>query len=264
MDDQRFGSVLRSVRIKRGWRQRDVAERAKVSAATVSRMERGHLGTFSLKSIRAVAAALDVRLDLQARWRSGDLDRLLNAKHSALHEQVARYFGGQLPKWVFEPEVSFAVFGERGVIDILAWHAGRRSLLVIELKTDIVDVNDLVGGVDRKRRLARTVAIERGWKADTISVWVVVAAGRTNRARIAAHGAMLRAAFPADGRQIRRWLAEPAGTIAALSMWQNVPGQQATAGFTPVRRVRRPNQGRGVQEPNEAVAPEASEPAIAV
>ena len=30
----------------------------------------------------------------------------------------------------------------------------------------------------------------------TVSGWVIVAASRTNRARIAAHGAMLRAAFP--------------------------------------------------------------------
>ena len=43
------------------------------------------------------------------------------------------------------PEVSFSIYGERGVIDILAWHPGRRALLIIELKTDIVDVNELVG-----------------------------------------------------------------------------------------------------------------------
>ncbi len=61
------------------------------------------------------------------------------------------------------PEVSFAVYGERGVIDILAWHPGERALLVIELKTEIVDIQDLIGTVDRKRRLARVVARDRGW-----------------------------------------------------------------------------------------------------
>jgi transcriptional regulator with XRE-family HTH domain len=239
MDDQRFGSVVRSVRIKRGWRQRDLAERAKVSASTISRIERGHLETLSIKALRAVAAALDVRVDLQARWRAGDLDRLLNAKHSALHEQVARRFRDRLPAWLFEPEVSFAIYAERGVIDILAWHPGRRALLVIELKTDIVDVNELVGGVDRKRRLSWQIARDRGWDPDTVSVWVVVAAGRTNRARVAAHRAMLRAAYPADGRAIRTWLQDPVGAVAALSLWQDVHGQTAMAGLTPVRRVRK-------------------------
>jgi hypothetical protein len=63
------------------------------------------------------------------------------------------------------PEVSFSIFGERGVIDVLAWHAATRTILVIELKTVIADVNELIGNVDRKRRLAPRVAAERGWDA---------------------------------------------------------------------------------------------------
>jgi transcriptional regulator with XRE-family HTH domain len=238
MDDLRFGSVIRSVRIKRRWRQRDVAGAAAVSTSTISRIERGHLDRLSLAAIRRVAAALDVRVELQARWRAGDLDRLLNAKHSAFHEEVARMFRRDLPDWVFEPEVSFAIYGERGVIDILAWHPRLRAVLVIELKTDIVDVNDLVGGVDRKRRLAWQVARERGWEPDTVSVWVIVAAGRTNRARIAAHGGMLRAAYPMDGRRIRTWLREPNRPVAALSMWHDVHGRAPKADLRSIRRVR--------------------------
>jgi len=106
------------------------------------------------------------------------------------------------------------------------------------LKTDIVDVNDLVGRVDRKRRLARDVARDRGWTPATVSVWVIVAAGRTNRARIAAHGAMLRAAYPTDGRAMRRWLRDPVAPIATLSMWQDVRPGTGKAGLSPIRRVR--------------------------
>ena len=89
MDDGRFGSAIRAVRHKRGWRQRDLAVRAGVSDVTVSRIERGHIDTLSLRTLRIVASALDVRVDLIARWRAGDLDRLLNARHSALHDSVA-------------------------------------------------------------------------------------------------------------------------------------------------------------------------------
>jgi len=95
VDDQRFGFAVRAVRIKRGWRQADLAVRAGVSAATISRIERGHLDTLSLAIVRRVAVALDIRVDLVARWRAGELDRLLNAKHAALHEQVARMFRGR-------------------------------------------------------------------------------------------------------------------------------------------------------------------------
>jgi len=106
------------------------------------------------------------------------------------------------------------------------------------LKTDIVDVNDLVGGVHKKRRIAPTVARERGWDPATVSVWVIVAASRTNRARIAAHGGMLRAAFPIDGRRIKRWLRDPTESVSVMSMWQNVHPEIAKAGLAPVRRVR--------------------------
>jgi hypothetical protein len=184
--------------------------------------------------IRRVAGALDVRGDLVARWRAGDLDRLLNAGHSQLHELVARWFGKELPAWILAPEVSYAIYRERGVVDIVAWHPGRRAILVIELKTDIVDINQLIGKVGEKARLIRQIVRDRGWDPLTVSTWVIVAGGRTNRARLAAHRAVLRAAFPADGRAMRSWLSDPVGQMAALSIWTETAGRQ----LTPTRRVR--------------------------
>jgi transcriptional regulator with XRE-family HTH domain len=162
MDDQRFGTAMRQIRIRRRLRQADVARLAGVSQPTLSRIERGHLASLTLDSVRRVAAVLDVRVDLIARWRAGDLDRLLNARHAQFHELVARRFAG-MPGWVQQPEVSFAIYADRGVIDILAFHAASDTVLVIELKTDIADVNELVGTVDRKRRVAVGVAREIGW-----------------------------------------------------------------------------------------------------
>jgi transcriptional regulator with XRE-family HTH domain len=239
MDDQRVGATFRSIRVRRRLRQRDVATRAGVSTATISRLERGHIDTLTVRAIRSVAQVLDVRMELTPRWRAGDLDRLLNAKHSGLHELVARHFD-QLPDWILQPEVSFAVYGERGIIDILAWHPRRRALLVIELKTDILDVNELVGTVDRKGRRAIRIAIERGWirprdPPPTVSIWIIVADGPTNRRRVSAHRTMLRNAFPTDGRSMAAWLKAPKRAIRALSFW---PSSTAVRGSTPIRRVR--------------------------
>jgi len=238
MDDQRVGSAFRRLRHRRGWRQVDVAALANVSAATIGRIEQGHIRTLTLETLRQVAAALDVRIDLTPRWRAGDLDRLLNAAHSELHELVARHFADQLPEWTLNPEVTFAVYGERGIIDILAWHPGRRALLVIELKTDIADVNELVGTADRKRRLAAKVAAERGWHAATTSIWLIVADTRTNRRRLDTHKAMLRAAFPNDGRAMRGWLNSPDRPIAAMSTWPTTGRRGAARSRTGRRRVR--------------------------
>lgn len=237
MDDLRFGSALRAVRQRRRWRQRDVADRAGVSQSTVSRAERGHLATLSLGAIRAVAAVLDVRADLVARWRAGDLDRLLNARHSLFHQTVASRLG-RCPGWTLAPEVSFSVFGERGVVDLVGWNAEHRALLLIELKTDIADVNELIGTFDRKLRLGASIARDRGWQPDTVSGWVIVAPGRTSRARIAAHRQVLRAAFPSDGRTMGTWLRRPDGRRAALSIWRRSGYEHPAIDLAPVRRVR--------------------------
>ena len=218
----------------------------------MSRIERGHFATLSIASLRAVASELDIRVDVLGRWRAGDLDRLLNAGHSRLHESVARAFR-DLPAWATAPEVSFSIFGERGVIDLFAWHPGRRALLVIELKTDIADVNELLGTAGRKRRLATQVAIELGWirpedPPPHVSLWVIVASSRTNRRRLAEHAAMVRSALPVDGRSMSGWLRDPRRAVAALSLWPGSHGGTGRPDRRPVRRVRAPAQARARHE----------------
>jgi hypothetical protein len=192
-------------------------------------MERGHLDTVSLRTLRTVTKRLDMRAEVLLRWRGGELDRLLARRHSALHESMARFFAS-LPEWEIHPEVTYSEWGERGAIDILAWHPRRRILLVIELKTDIVDVQDLVGRMDEKIRLAPAIAKKRGWDPVAVGAWVVIEPGRTNHRRLAAHAAVLRRAFPADGRRIRGWLRKPSGRIAALSFLPSTPPRSQRRG----------------------------------
>jgi len=230
---ERLGRVFRAVRLRLRVRQIDVAARAGVSAGAVSRIERGRLDQVSLTKLARVADVLEIRLEVIARWRGGDLDRMLNAAHAALAEDVVAWIAGQ-PGWEVRPEVSFNVYAERGVIDLLAWHAATRTLLVIELKTDIVDVNDLVGSMDRRRRLAWSIARERGWDPLTVSTWVLVAASRTNRSRLVAHRTVLRNAFPADGRAMNRWLRQPSSEVYGMSLWDRGVGRH----FAARQRVR--------------------------
>jgi len=232
-----IGHVVRTVRVRQGWRQEDLAVRSRVSRSTVARIERGQLRGITLERLRRVLEALNVRLDLIARWNAGDLDRLLNARHSAMHEAVAAVFG-ELVDWNIAPEVSFSIYGERGIIDMLAWHARTRSLLVVEMKTEIVDVNELMGKADQRRRLATKVAADRGWDATTVAVWVVVADSRTNRRRLAAHRTVLRAAFPVDGRSVPSWLRTPSRPLAALSFLTNGQHMRARSSLAATKRVR--------------------------
>jgi hypothetical protein len=174
-----------------------------------------------------------------------------------LHESVARYFR-TLPEWHNAPEVSFAIYGERGVIDILAWHASSRILLVIELKIEVVDVNELMGKVDVKGRLAAQIARKLGWDPVTVGAWVIVSDSCTNRRGLRQHASVLRAAFPTDGRSIEGWLKRPAGPIACLSFWSTTHEQDPYASFAAVKRVRRAQRAGKAVDPTLAAAGSAA------
>ena len=237
MNDQKIGAAFRALRIRRGWRQSDVATKAAVSPGVVSLIERGHLEHVSTQALRRVAAALDVRLDVSIWMPHGELDRLLNAGHAALHEALAQHLD-RLPGWIHAPEVSFAIYRERGVVDILAFHEPTGSLLVIELKTEFVSLEDLLTTMDIRLRHAAKIGRDRGWQAQSVSAWLVFAESATNRRRVREHAAALGAVFRADGRQMRGWLLKPVGTIRALSFWANFNGTTGKQMDSGRRRVR--------------------------
>jgi len=214
MDDQRFGMALRAARLKRGWSQRALAVRARVSDATVSRLERGLADSLALATIRRVAAVLDVWVGLVARSRGGDLERVADAAHAALAEVAIALLCAL--GWEVRPEVSFSVWGERGVVDIVAWHASSRSLLLVELKTRIVDIGQLLATLDRRQRLGSEIAEPFGWKPATISTVLILSDRATNHRRVAAHRAVFDAALPDGGRRVRAWLAAPSAGLRGL------------------------------------------------
>jgi len=213
--DQDVGALVRAVRVRRRLRQRDVAAAAMVPRECVSLVERGHGDRLTLARLRAVAAALEIRLELSCSWRGADGARTVNARHARLHELLAARLAA-LPGWEQSSEVTFSLYGERGVIDVLAWHGATRTLLVVELKTEIPDPAGLVAQVDRYRRLAPDIAAGRGWRPAAVAAWVVVADSPTNRRQLSRHRALLRNAFPLDGRALRLWLRDPAAAAAQV------------------------------------------------
>lgn len=236
MDGLRVGLALRAVRLRKNWRQVDVAQRAGVSQSTVSDLELGRVGSITVDTIRRIAQCLDVRVELITRWRGGELDRLMNTRHASLASAVTRYL--QDLGWAVAPEVSFAIYGERGWIDILAWHEPTRTVLVVEVKTELVDVHDTLGVLDRKTRLAPKIARDRGWRPTNVATWLVIAEGSTNRHHVERFAALLRAALPATTVDMRRWLRNPSGRIAALTFFSNTAGGGTTQETRGRRRVR--------------------------
>lgn len=217
-----MGSVLRAVRIRRGLRQADVARAARVSQPLVSQLERGDLGATSVQALRRVAAAVGVSLPFAPRWRGADLTKLLDERHArTVRDVVARL---RTIGWVAVPEYTFNVRGEKGSIDVVAWFPDARALLVVEIKTVLVDLQDLLSTFDRKRRLAPGLARVLGWNPMLVGALIVMPAETQARNAVARFGPIFDAAYPARGLPVQRWLRRPERDIRGLWFLNISPG----------------------------------------
>ena len=115
-------------------RQCDVAVDAGVGRNTVMEVENGDLDRVRIGELVAIGACLDLRLMLDWRSNEADLHALTDTGHAALVEAVVRFLTGS--GWICHVE---ALSGS-GSIDVLAFHTASRSLLVVEVKTRIVDI----------------------------------------------------------------------------------------------------------------------------
>ena len=252
MDAVRIGRVVRALRRRRAWRQADLASRAGISASTISRIEGGALRSMTLEILERVAAPLGLTLDLVPRWQGEGLDRLLDEAHASLVDVLVQRYADA--GWEVAVETSFAIDGERGSIDVLAFHPGAGVLAVNEVKSVVPDVQAMLHGLDRKARLAYRIGADRGWRAECVLRMLVVNDDRTARRRIERHAAVFDAAFHARGHAAAAWIRDPASCraglsgdrrgVSALVFLPVVHRMNATGGAGGRHRVRRPATGR--------------------
>ena len=241
---QNVSRAVRFLRGRSGWRQGDLALRAGLSREMVSRVERGRIETVTVHSLHRIAEALGASLHIDLRWRGEQLDRLMDAGHATLQEQVTREV--RAAAWVGEVEVSFSWYGDRGRVDAVAFHAPTGTLLIVEVKTRIGDVQEMLGRLDVKTRLGPQIARQLGWPAPTRVVpCLVIADGRTTRRIVTAH-AELFARFALRGRAAHRWLAEPTSVqVSGVLLFESVPDSRHVT-------ARRPEVAAHVPDSREA------------
>ena len=231
-----IGRKIRLLRVRNGWRQSDVAARADVSRGLVSLIERDALASVTLGALQRVVQALDARLAVDVLKAGAELDRLMDAGHAALAEWLAASLIRR--GWLVRAEVSFNHFGDRGRYDLLAYHPGSAHLLVAEVKTAVGDLQDLLGKLDVKVRLARDPARSLGWRPSAITPLLLLAESDTNRRRLRDHPTLF-AAFDLRGRQASAWLNAPSTPAPrGLLMFRKL-SNATHRGLIRVQRVRK-------------------------
>jgi hypothetical protein len=143
-----------------------------MSRSMVARIESGNGGRIPARKLDAVAQALGATTDLRLSWNGEALDRLLDRDHAALVELVVARF--RASGWEVAAEVTFWIRGERGSVDVLAWHVSSRTVLIVEVKTVVPDIQSMLASLDRKVRLAFQIARDRGWSAVAVGKLLVI------------------------------------------------------------------------------------------
>jgi transcriptional regulator with XRE-family HTH domain len=241
MDPIPFGRGVKALRQRKRWRQEDLAAAAQVSRGVVGRIERGHADRVTVATLDKVATALGGRVTCRLTWNGEGLDRLLDAEHAAIVEAVVRAL--RAADWLVATEVSFSIYGERGSIDVLAFHPSALVLLVVEVKSVVPDVQATLVTLDRKERLAMQIARERGWEPVAVARMLVVGENRTARRRIEAHAATFGNTFPDRAREIRRWVVAPDAQRPLRGLWFLSGATQASARQRVRRAEREPERG---------------------
>jgi transcriptional regulator with XRE-family HTH domain len=239
VDDIAIGRLLRSVRVRLGLRQVDVGERAGVSQQLVSLLELGALQHVSVPALRRVARDVGAEVVIGVRWRGANVDRLRDEDHAHIVASLVRRL--EAAGWSTATEVTYSVWGERGSIDVLAFHPATRTLLVIEVKTELVSAEETIRRLDQKVRLGPKIAAERlRWSPVATARLLAVMDTRTARRRVERHDSLFGRAFPVRGWAARAWLGSPAAAASLLLFVPYTSGTGARRGPATVRRVRRP------------------------
>lgn len=186
-----IGQAVAAARRARGWSQAELSRRAGVSAGMVAFVERGSVNVTVDMAGRLLQEA-GVRVDLRCQVPFGG--RQVDAAHAACAAYAQRRLEGE--GWQTAREVEVGEGLTRGWIDLLAWHAVSRTLVAVEIKTELIDL----GAVERQlgwyARAAPVAALRRGWRATRVVRWLLLLATEVNERRVLDNSFALRQSFP--------------------------------------------------------------------
>lgn len=218
---QRLGTDARTARVAEGMSQAAVARRARVSQASVSRLESGN-PQISVSIVAGVFSALG--MDLSLRAFPGPGIRLRDSGQIALTRVIQAAAHGD-----WRPILEAPIGDERGqAADVLLLSpagAERAFGLHIEVESALVDLQ-----AQLRKGLLKRDGLERRYAA---KLAFVMALGESKRNRAAVRGAVdvVRVALPASAREVLASLREGSPLHRDGLLW-----------VRPLRRVQTPRE----------------------
>jgi transcriptional regulator with XRE-family HTH domain len=202
-----FAKACLATRLDLDISRQELADRVGVTASYIGQIERGWANP-SVALIEAIAEALGLVLQLYIRppvFPGGPHVRdAVHARCSAYVDRHLRALG-----WVTAREVEIVQGRSHGWIDLLAFDARTGTLLILEVKTRLVDLGALERQMAWYERTAWQSALRLGWRPVRSASLVLALASEEVDRVIRAHRDLLSLACPMRAREIARGLAEP-------------------------------------------------------
>ena len=152
-----IGVAMADERRRRGLTTRRLAEKARLSPASINALESGR--RLSLDAYARVAVALGLPLEFVVERRPAR--PRADVVHAAMGEHQARRLQATGAQVAIDHPYQHYQFAGRA--DVLAWRTDRAALLHIENRTRFPDLQQMAGSYNAKRQyLARVVAEQLG------------------------------------------------------------------------------------------------------
>jgi transcriptional regulator with XRE-family HTH domain len=221
-----IGRQIRRTRRALRRTQRLTGEAVGLSQSAISLIERGRLPGVTLRTLADVCDVLEIHVAWQLRppWvagspaedagvRVGPRGRQVDPAHARCNAYVRRRL--ERLGWLVAQEVEITMGRTHGFIDILAFHPPTRTLLIVEIKTELRDIGEVQRTLSWYEREAAAAARGLGWAPGRVQTSLLLLVTRANDDRVAANRELLAQAFPVRSRALARWLADPSREIQA-------------------------------------------------
>jgi transcriptional regulator with XRE-family HTH domain len=201
----RVGSSIQSTRQAFGWTEREFAGRLDTNQAAVQRLEAGRQSHLDVRLATAALDLLGIRVTIDAN-PVGLAGR--REQHDLVHARCSGYVARRLKQcgWEVRTEVEIGEGRFRGWIDVLAYRASDRALLVIEIKTEIDDFGRVLRSIGWYVRSSRDAARAVGWQPRVIVPVVIALATVETDARLTMNADLVRNDLPGGPEQLMAWI----------------------------------------------------------
>ena len=213
-DDRRLAIASRTLRRKSSLTQRAVVLPGELRRLVLA-LERGDAGRLRVDQLRAHFAQFGASVRVTVYWNGAALDRTIDERHASIGEAAIGIL--RHDSWATLSEVTFADFGERGSIDVLATRERESAALVGEVKSEWSSIEETNRSLDVKARLAPKICFDRfGWRPAIVAKVLILPDDGSARRIAARYRETLDFVYPARTRDVRRWLKRPSGALAGI------------------------------------------------